>query len=89
MASLATYKTVALELSLSLLSVARLLALASVGLLLVGLLIIWPVVGTSLALRLVSWWSLHWRSGVSGSPTLSSVVGLGAVLVGGCIDIAG
>ena len=72
MASLATYKTAALKLPLSLLSVVRLLALASVGLLLVGLLIIWPVAGTSLALRLVSWWSLHWWIEVSGSPPLSS-----------------
>ena len=46
MASFATYKTVALKLPLSLLSVARLLALASVRLLPVGLLIIWLVVGS-------------------------------------------
>ena len=75
-ASLAPYKAIALELALSLLSVARLLALASVGLLPVGLLIVGPLVITSLALCRIPWWSLHWWSEVSGSPPLSLLLAL-------------
>ena len=75
-ASLTTYKAIALEQTLCLLSLARLLALASSRLLLVGLLITGPGVVASLTLRRVSWWSLRRQSEVSRIPPLASLLAL-------------